>query len=193
MWQHLSRLKVGWTTRTIWVTWVTFGGSSGSHPKIKLSGCDPDITCSWVGIWWVNFGSDEYTETLLVWNQLIIPSCFETCGVQRFHLRAKDRFCIVPRMKKCMALFYIKKFPGHVILLLKRKLQDVGHKWVICGSHPACSVGQWVKWSTGVTHGHFQPWYLCIRMYLMYNHGQFCDCSTREALYIIKYLACIHV
>ena len=23
-----------------------FGGSSGSHPQIKLSGCDPDITCS---------------------------------------------------------------------------------------------------------------------------------------------------
>ena len=22
-----------------------FGGSSGSHPKTKLSGCDPDITC----------------------------------------------------------------------------------------------------------------------------------------------------
>ena len=23
-----------------------FGGSSGSHPQTKLSGCDPDITCS---------------------------------------------------------------------------------------------------------------------------------------------------
>ena len=23
-----------------------FGGSSGSHSQIKLSGCDPDITCS---------------------------------------------------------------------------------------------------------------------------------------------------
>ena len=31
-----------------------FGGSSGSHPQIKLSGCDPDVTCSLensVGIW----------------------------------------------------------------------------------------------------------------------------------------------
>ena len=31
-----------------------FGGSSGSHPQTKLSGCDPDITCSLeniVGIW----------------------------------------------------------------------------------------------------------------------------------------------
>ena len=31
-----------------------FGGSSGSHPQTKLSGCDPDITCfleNSVGIW----------------------------------------------------------------------------------------------------------------------------------------------
>ena len=31
-----------------------FGGSSGSHSQTKLSGCDPDITCSLensVGIW----------------------------------------------------------------------------------------------------------------------------------------------
>ena len=31
-----------------------FGGSSGSHPQTKLSGCDPDITCSLennAGVW----------------------------------------------------------------------------------------------------------------------------------------------
>ena len=31
-----------------------FGGSSRSHPQTKLSGCDPDITCSLensVGMW----------------------------------------------------------------------------------------------------------------------------------------------
>ena len=44
-----------------------------------------------------------------------------------------------------------QKFSCHVTLLLKRKLQHVGHKWVtsgsyIYGSHPDCSVGQWVKW-----------------------------------------------
>ena len=39
-----------------------------------------------------------------------------------------------------------QQFSCHVTLLLKRKLQHVGHKWVICGSHPDCSVGQWVKW-----------------------------------------------
>ena len=34
-----------------------FGGSSGSHPQTKLSGYDPDITCSLVnsvGIWKVS-------------------------------------------------------------------------------------------------------------------------------------------
>ena len=51
----ISGLKAGWITETIWVTWVTFfGGSSGSHPQTKLSGCDLDITCSLensVGSW----------------------------------------------------------------------------------------------------------------------------------------------
>ena len=31
-------------------------------------------------------------------------------------------------------------------VMLQRNLQHVDHKWVICGSHPDCSVGQWVKW-----------------------------------------------
>ena len=34
-----------------------FGGSSGSHPQTKLSGCDPDITCSLensVRIWYMS-------------------------------------------------------------------------------------------------------------------------------------------
>ena len=50
------------------------------------------------------------------------------------------------KAKKSMALFHIRIFPCHFALLLKRKLQHVSHKWVICGSHPDCSVGQWVKW-----------------------------------------------
>ena len=79
------------------------------------------------------------------------------CDVQIFHLQevcARDRYCILPRMKKSMALFYIKNFSCHVTLLLKRKLQHVGHKWVIA---------MWVtsglfsgsNGSTDVTH--FQP------------------------------------
>ena len=40
---------------------------------------------------------------------------------------------------------YQKIFSCHVTLLLKRKLQHLSHKCVICGSHPDCSVGQWVN------------------------------------------------
>ena len=48
-------LKVGWMTRTIWVTWVTFlVGQVGLICQTKISECDLDITCSLensVGIW----------------------------------------------------------------------------------------------------------------------------------------------
>ena len=37
-----------------------------------------------------------------------------------------------------------QNFSCHVTLATFKK--DVGHKWVICGSHPDCSMGQWVKW-----------------------------------------------
>ena len=139
-------------------TWVTFWRSSRSHPQTELSGCDPDITCLLVlaSGKWVNFRSDECTEISLVWNYLIISNCFEAYGVWRFHLQevcARDRFCILPRMKESMALFHIKKFSCHVILAtFKKKTSTCGHKWVICGSHPDYSVvsgsmGQQV-WST---------------------------------------------
>ena len=108
----------------------------------------------WHLVKWVNFGYDEYTKISLVWSQLIfISSCFEACGVQRFHLQkvcARDWFCIMPIMKKSTALFHIKNFSSHVTLAtFKRKLQHVGHKWVTSrlffGSDG----------STGATH--FQP------------------------------------
>ena len=49
-----------------------------------------------------------------------------------------------------------QKFSCHVTLLLKRKLQHVGHMWVIS----RCSVGQWVKWVN--RYGHFHPDTYCI-------------------------------
>ena len=46
-----------------------FGGSHGSHLQTKLSGCDPDITCSLETVLAYgkrgNFGSDECTEISL--------------------------------------------------------------------------------------------------------------------------------
>ena len=89
---------------------------------------------------------------------LIISSCFEACVVQRFHLQeiyARDRFCILPRMKKSF----------HVML----HYYFVGHKWVICGSHPYCSVGQYCRsnGSAGVTH--FQPYSEASRILYLYT------------------------
>ena len=134
-------LKVGRMTWTIWVTWVTFlEGQVGLIRKLNYL----DVIRIWKTVLasgkWVNFGFDECTEISLVWNQLIISSCFEACVVQRFHLQkvcAKDLFCILPRMKKSMALFHTKKFHGHITLLLKKVTStcgsQVGHMWVASG------------------------------------------------------------
>ena len=131
-----------------------FGGSSGSHLQTKLPGCDLDITCSLetvlASVKWANFGSDECTEISLVWNQHFISSCFEACGVQRCHLLevcVRDRFCILPAMKKFMALFHIKRFSCHVTLLSKKTStcgSQMGQMWVTSGLFCG-SVGQMGK------------------------------------------------
>ena len=41
-----SGLKVGLMTWKSGLLGSHFGGLSGSYPQTKLSGCDPDITCS---------------------------------------------------------------------------------------------------------------------------------------------------
>ena len=139
---------MGWMTWTIWVTWVTFGGSSGSHLQTKLSGCDSDITYSLkniVGIWLVS-------DLLGLMNGLKYIIGVKPCsllsqdGLKHMHVvfedfifkkSARDQFCILPRMKKSMALFHIKNFSYHAT-----KLQHASYKCFICGSHPDCSVGQ---------------------------------------------------
>ena len=142
----VSGLWVGWSRQS----GSLFGGLSGSHLQIKLSGCDPGITGSLesnVGIWWVS----ELWVWWIYWNIIGVkpayyPKLFWSMWCPKIHLCARDWFCILPRMKKSMALFHIKSFSCHVTILLKRKRQHMGgHKWVICGSHPDCSVGQWVK------------------------------------------------
>ena len=103
-------------------------------------------------------------------------SCFEACGVQRFHSQefcAWDQFCILPRTKKSVygivsylnfliteknvkfpcpgnvqysSKFHFSSSACHFTLHLERKLEHVGHKWVISGL--LCGlvdqVGQWV-------------------------------------------------
>ena len=46
---------------------------------------------------------------------------------------------------------YQKNFRSSYITF-KKKISTcacMGHKWVICGSHPGCSVGWWVKFVNG--------------------------------------------
>ena len=61
-----------------------------------------------------------------------------------------------------MELFHIKNFSCHVTLLLKRKLQHVGHIRIVL----------WVSGSnesSGVTH--FQPWLAGIAQWKLKIHG----------------------
>ena len=114
-------------TRTMWVTWVTFGGS---YPQTKLYGCDPELASGK----WVNFGSDECTEISLVWNHLIFILSFLKHVVSKdfiFKKPVRIRFCVLPRMKKFMVnIFYVMLHK----LLLKVKTStcgsQVGHTYV---------------------------------------------------------------
>ena len=73
-------------------------------------------------------------------------------------MQGSNQFCILPRMKKSMVLFHIKKSSRHVTLLLKRKLptcgSQVGCIWItsglFCGS--VSQMGQQVRPTD------FQPW-----------------------------------
>ena len=94
----------------------------------------------------------------LLW--LATSSCFEAYGVQRFcsqEVCAWDQFCILPRMKKSMALFHIRIF--HVILHYFQK--ENFSMWVLRRSQAGhIWIALWVKGSTGVTQ--FQHCYLAI-------------------------------
>ena len=57
-------------------------------------------------------------------------------SVQGTGSKNKEIYGFVPHQKFFMSCY----------ITFKKKLQHVGHKWVICGSHPDCSMGQWVKW-----------------------------------------------
>ena len=115
----------------------------------------------------MNLGSGECTEPSLVWNQLIILSCFQACGVQKFHSQeffVWNQFCI---LKKSMALFHIWFF--HVIL---HNFQIKNFSiWVTRGSYVGyIQIALWVSGSSGSTGvTHFQPWLghnnLCIMLH----------------------------
>ena len=73
---------------------------------------------------------------------LPIASCFEEFGVQRFYLQ---EVCartgpVLYSAKNAYQNFFVSY--TYIYITFKRNLQHVSHKWIICGSHPDCSVGQ---------------------------------------------------
>ena len=140
---------MGRMTRTIWVTWVMFlVGQVGLIHKLiiyKLSGCDPDITCSLENsqCWhlvnaWVNLRPDECTEAYCL-------KLFWSCGVQNFVFKKSVQRTSSVSCQEWRNLWHCSISTICIIF----KLQHVCHKWVmilICGSHPDCSASQWVKW-----------------------------------------------
>ena len=101
----------------------------------------------------MNFGSNECTEISLMWNKLIISSCFEACGVQGLHL-PMDLFCMYSaKNEEIYGIVPYQKFLSCYITSKTKTStcgSQVSHMWVtselFCGS----------SGSTGVTH--FQPW-----------------------------------
>ena len=153
-------LKVGWVTRPDSLGHFLLCQVAMPHPQTKLSGCHVFFRkqCWHLVAKWVNFGSDECTEISLLWNHLIISSCFEACGVQRFHLQevcARDRFCSYPAKNE--GLFHINNFSCHVSYITFEKKtstcgSQVGRMWVTSGLF--CESDG----STGVNQ--FQPWWV---------------------------------
>ena len=147
-------LKVGWMTRTIWVTFLE-GQVHGFHPQTKLPGCDLDITCMcWhlVSEWtWSLMNALKYhwCETGLL-SQAVLEH------VVSKDFCARDQFYILPRMKKSSygIVPYSEKISCHINILrihyFKKKTStcgsQVGHMWVTSGLFSGSNG------STGVTH-----------------------------------------
>ena len=115
-----------------------FGESSRSYHKLNYLDVNWTFNRSHV-LWkktlasdkWVNLGPGGCTEPSLVWNLLTTLSCFEACGVQRFHSQefcAWYQFCI---LKVSMVLFHIWFF--HVIL--HNFYKENFSMWVTRGSY----------------------------------------------------------
>ena len=136
-------LKVGQMTKTIWVTWVTFlVGQVGLICKpYYLDVTRIAITCSLQNCWHL---VSEWTLGLMNalkyhWCEasLLSQAVLKNVVSQDFIFKS---LCQRPKMKKSMALPAPYK--------LKENLNStcgsqVDHMWP--GSHPHCSVGQWVN------------------------------------------------
>ena len=94
----------------------------------------------WCYYKWETLGYGESTESTLVWNQLSTSSCFEACGVLRFHSQeicTWDQF-FPANNEEIYGTVSDQNFSISFALLLKRKTSA-------CGSYSDCSVGQQVN------------------------------------------------
>ena len=91
---------------------------------------------------WVKFESDECAEISLAYflSQAVFQHVVSKDFIFKKSMQGTTWFCILPRMKKSMALFHSKKFWCHVTLATFKNM------WITSGSHLDCSVGQWVKY-----------------------------------------------
>ena len=122
-------------------------------------------------------------------------------------VQGRDQFCqYLAKNEDIYSIVPYQKFSCHACmlatLLLKRKLQHVGHKWIICGSHLDCSVDQWVKWvnrcdSLSTLIASYIASYICtIEMFISYSymharilHTKYIACSTQHNVAIVSYVA----
>ena len=127
---------------------IFFDGSSGSHPRTKLSGSRFLIDHMFLIKYW-SLCLVKCTESLLMWNQLTIPAVLKHVVSLSRSLCMGPVFCILPRMNKSMALFHITIFLCHAFCIPFQKNFSI---WVTSGSyvyawaHLDYSVSQWVKW-----------------------------------------------
>ena len=89
---------------------------------------------------WIIIGVKPAYYLKLFWSMWCpkISSSRSLCkGMVLYPAKNEEIYGIVPHQKFLMSCYNTFK---------KKTSTYGGHKWVICGSHPDCSVGQWVKW-----------------------------------------------
>ena len=170
-------LKVGRMIRTIWVTWVTFlEGQVSLICKLNYL----DVTRIYhmyirkqfwhlVSEWWtlglMNVLKYHWYETSLL-SQAVLKHVVSKDFIFKKSVQGTGSVsCQEWRNLWHCSISKIFLVMLATLIFLKRKLQHVGHKWVMYRSHSDCSMGQWVnRWdrlSTPESHG--SAWYTYMR------------------------------
>ena len=114
----------------------------------------------------MNFGSDKCTEISLVWNQLIIPNCFEACGIEDFVFVQGTNSVFCQEWKNLWHCSISKTFQVMLHYFQKENFNMWVTSGLFCGS----------SGSTGAIATHFH----CD---LYSSHAGYCDCPVHWWLY----------